>query len=143
VQFLNGGANLGAPATCTPAGATTNSAGNFVGASCTAQLTTTLSSLPPGFYTPTPRGTPFVIVGWLAAAMAAFSLLAAMLLAARRRQFAYAGLLLAIVAAGVIAGCGGSSGGGGGGTPRSLTAKYSGDTNYAGSTSSAVTVTIH
>jgi hypothetical protein len=26
---------------------------------------------------------------------------------------------------------------------RSITAKYSGDTNYAGSTSSAVTITIH
>jgi len=142
VQFLSAGTNLGAPATCTPAGATTNNSGNFVGASCTAKLTTSLSSLPPGFYTPQPRPTPLVIVGWLAALLAALSFLAAMRQAARRKQLAYAGLVLALIATGVIAGCGGSSSTTNGGHTENISAKYSGDTNYGGSTSSAVSITI-
>lgn len=142
VQFLNGGSNLGAAATCTPAPSTTDSSGKFVGASCTAKLTTTLSSLPPGFFTPQPRGTPLIIVGWLAAVLAVLSFVTALRLAARRRQFAYAALVLALIATGVIAGCGGGISSTGGGNTRSITAKYTGDTNYAGSTSSVVSITI-
>jgi hypothetical protein len=143
VQFLSGGSNLGSAATCTPAGATTDINGNFVGASCTAKLTTTLSALPPVFFRPQPRATPWIIVAWLAALLALLSFVIATLQATRRRRFAYAGLILAFVATAAIAGCGGGSGGGGGGgTPRSLSAKYAGDTNYAGSTSTAVTVTL-
>jgi hypothetical protein len=48
-----------------------------------------------------------------------------------------------LIAFAVLAGCGGgSSSGAGGGSTRSITAKYSGDANYGGSTSSAITVTI-
>jgi len=48
-----------------------------------------------------------------------------------------------LIAAAAIAGCSGSSGGGGGGgSTRSLTAHYSGDTNYAASTSPARVITV-
>ena len=71
----------------------------------------------------------------------------AMIVATRRKQYAYAGLVLMLIAASSIAGCSGGSsnsggGGGGGGSSRSISAKYSGDTNYAASTSAAVTVTV-
>ncbi len=63
---------------------------------------------------------------------------------ARRRSWrALLGLIVfAFIVSGAIA-CGGdsSSGGGSGGTA-SITAKYSGDTNYTASTSTAVTVTV-
>ena len=140
VQFLNGGANFGAAVPCTPAAAT-----GSAGASCTAQLpATALSALPPRIIDQRPPKTPFVILAWLMAALAMFSLVLVTKLAARRRAYAYAGLAFILIAAAALAGCGGGSsgGGGGGGTPRSISAKYSGDTNYAGSTSSAVTVTI-
>jgi hypothetical protein len=58
----------------------------------------------------------------------------------KRLGYAAAGLILfACVAAG-IAGCSGS--GGGGPHTDSITAVYSGDANYTGSTSSATPVTI-
>jgi hypothetical protein len=63
----------------------------------------------------------------------------------KRIGYAAAGLVLfACVAAG-IAGCSGSGsgGGGGGGSARSITATYAGDSNYTGSTSAVVTVTVH
>jgi hypothetical protein len=136
VQFLNGGGNLGAAVTCTPAGATNNA-----GASCTAKLTTALSALPPGFLEPPARVSPPIVLIWLAAVLALICLALAMRLAGRRRVFAYAGFaLFAVVSAG-LAGCGGGSGGT---TSRTVTvsAKYSGDTNYAASTASGTTVTI-
>ena len=146
VQFKNGTANLGAAATCTPAGANFSGA-NPVFALCTAQLTTTLSALPPGlFVEPRPRNTPFVIVTLLAAAMAVLSFLLAVKMDARRRRFAYAGAAFAMIAVAALAGCSGSSGsggggGGGGGSSRSITAAYSGDTNYSSSSgSTSVTV---
>src|SRR6266568_3791166 len=142
VQFLNGSSNLGSAATCTPAGATTNSSGTFVGASCTAALTTTLSSLPPGFIDLRPRSTPFVLLAWLAAVLAIFSFLMAVKLAARRKQYAYAGLAFFLMAAVALAGCSGTGSSSGGGSSRSISAKYSGDTNYAGSTGST-TITVH
>jgi hypothetical protein len=145
VQFLNGGASLGSAQKCVPSGATTDSAGNFIGASCTVTLRMTLSALPPGIIDVRPPKTPLVILAWLMAALAMFSFLLSMKLAARRRAYAYAGLAFFLIAAATLAGCGASSsggGGGGGGSSRSISAKYSGDTNYAGSTSSTVTVTI-
>jgi len=143
VQFLNGSSNLGAAATCTPAGATTNSSGTFVGASCTATLTTALSSLPPGFIDYSPRDTPVVLLAWLAAVLAMFSFLMAVKLAARRKQYAYAGLAFFLMAAVALAGCSGaSSSSRGGGSSRTISAKYSGDSNYAGSTGST-TITVH
>src|SRR6266480_2146113 len=42
VQFSNGSTNVGAPATCTPKGASASA-----GASCTATLSTTISAVPP------------------------------------------------------------------------------------------------
>jgi hypothetical protein len=141
VQFLSGGVNLGSAATCTPAGATTGNSGNFVGASCTAKLTTNLSSLPPGFLRPQPRATPFVIVAWLSALLGLISFFIAMWQAARRRQFAYAALVLAAIAITAIAGCGGG-GSTTNRTTRTITAKYGGDANYANSTSSGVTITL-
>jgi hypothetical protein len=140
VQFLSGGSNLGAATTCTPTGATSSAS-----ASCTAKLTTTLSSLPPGIIRLRPRNTPFVLLAWLAAVLAMFSFLMAVnvKLATPRRQYAYAGLAFFLMAAAVLAGCSGaSSSSGGGGTTRSITANYSGDTNYSASTSSAITITI-
>jgi hypothetical protein len=60
----------------------------------------------------------------------------------KRVGYAAAGLILfACIAAG-IAGCSGSGGGGGGSHTDSITAVYSGDANYTGSTSSATPVTI-
>jgi len=145
VQFLNGGANLGAAATCTPKAANGN-ATPPVNASCTAQLTTTLSSLPPGFLGDSrPRQTPLVILTWLAAALALLSFLVAARMAAGRRRYAYAGAAFFLIAAATLAGCGGSSssgGGGGGGAARTITAKYSGDANYGSSTSNSITITI-
>jgi len=138
VQFMNRSSNLGAAAaTCTPAGATSSA-----GASCTATLTTAISSLPPGIIDIRPRNTPFVFLAWLAAVLAMLSLVLAAKLAARRKQYAYAGLAFFLMAAAAIAGCGGGSSSSGGGSSRSITAKYGGDTNYAGSTGST-TITVH
>jgi subtilase family serine protease len=138
VQFMNGSSNLGAAAaTCTPAGATSSA-----GASCTATLTTAISSLPPGIIDTRPRNTPFAFLAWLAAVLAMLGFVLAAKLAARRKQYAYAGLAFFLMAAAAIAGCGGGSSSSVGGSSRSVTAKYSGDTNYAGSTGSA-TITVH
>ncbi len=143
VQFLNGGANLGAAVTCTPAGAS-----SATSASCTATLTTMLSSLPPGFISEPRPTTPYAPVAWLAAFIAALLALLSFGLATRlsehRRPYVYAGLVLSLAAV-AFAGCGGGGSGssGGGGSSRSITAHYSGDTNYAASTSSPATVTVH
>jgi subtilase family serine protease len=141
VQFKNGSTNLGVAAPCAPAGATSSA-----GASCTAQLTTTLSALPPGFFVgPQPRNTPFIVVTLVAAMLTILSLVLALKLSGRRRCFAYAGAVFAVIAAAALAGCSGGSsgggGGGGGGSARTISAAYSGDTNYATSSGSA-TVTV-
>jgi hypothetical protein len=54
-----------------------------------------------------------------------------------RTAYAYAAIGLFLIATATLAGCSGASnggGGGGGGSARTITAKYSGDTNYATST---------
>jgi subtilase family serine protease len=140
VQFMNGTSTLGAAATCTPtagAGSTT--------AFCTATLTTALSFLAPP---PEPRQiprwpmAPMWITAWVL--FLAFLLSLKRLPLAKRRGYVYAGLLLfACVAAG-IAGCSGMK-------PTttvtphtdSITAVYSGDTTFATSTSTAVSISIH
>lgn len=142
IQFKNGSTNLGAAATCTPTGATSSA-----GASCTAQLTTTLSALPPEFFTrPRPRNTPFVILTIVAAMLAMLNLILAAKMASQRRRFAWASTAFALIAAAALAGCSGSAntggGGGGGGSARTISAGYSGDTNYA-SSSGSTTVTVH
>ena len=142
VQFFSGSTSLGM-ATCAPTAAN-NTATPSVAAFCTASLPATISSLPPGFDL-RPRNTPLVILAWAATLLAILSFIRGVQPAVRRRQYAYAGVIFVLIAA-AIAGCGGGSsgggGGGGGGSSRSLTAKYSGDTNYATSTSTAVTVTV-
>jgi hypothetical protein len=139
VQFQNGSANLGtAAATCKSTGATSTTS-----ASCTASLTTALSALPPGIINVRPPTTPFVFLAWLAIALAMIAFMLSMIGAAKRKQYAYAGAAFFLIAATVLAGCGGgSSSSSSSGSTRSITAKYSGDTNYVGSTSSAITVTI-
>jgi subtilase family serine protease len=147
VQFLSGTSNLGTAATCTPVGAT-----KTADASCTAKLTTALSSLPTGIINVRPRGTPFVLLAWIAAALAMLSFVLGTLLAARRKQYAYACLAFFLISAAALAGCGssatsagsssGSGSGSSAGSARTITAKYSGDTNYAASTSAAVTITV-
>jgi len=62
--------------------------------------------------------------------------------AAYRRAYACAVLLLLVGLAAGLGGCGGYGGGGGGVHYDSITAVYSGDATYAGSTSSAITVTV-
>jgi hypothetical protein len=113
---------------------------------------TTLSLLTPPSGSNRAPGSPFGPM-WIVAGL----LLAAILLGLSRlrvapltRRLGYActgALLFACLAAG-IAGCGGgsSSGGGGGGgtTPHTdtITAVYSGDATYAGSTSAAVSISV-
>jgi subtilase family serine protease len=148
VQFMNGSTALGAAAACTPTAAVTTGS-NPTTASCKATLTTTLSFLKPPS---APRHIPRSPVGllWIAAAL----LLMTFLLSLRRmplaqhRGYAYAGLLLFACLVAGIAGCSGakssSSGNSGGGSSHtdSITGVYSGDSNYAASTSTAVAVTI-
>lgn len=137
VQFLSNGTNLGSAATCTPAAATSST-----GASCTATLTTALSALPPGFLVPAVPHTPWVPLVWMAAALALLCLTLATRFRGKRRAVAFAGFVL-LAASGAAVGLAGCSGAGGS-SPHtaSVTAKYSGDTNYASSTSAAATVTI-
>ena len=137
IQFSNGATNLGAAVTCTPSGATASA-----GASCTAKLTTTLSVLiPPIGIDNRWRWTP---LEWFAALMAMMALaLFALTMGMRgpRRGYAYGLIALFLIASATLAGCGGGSSGGGGGSTRTISAKYSGDTNYATSTGSG-TVTV-
>jgi subtilase family serine protease len=143
VQFFSGSTSLGS-ATCTPTPAD-NVDTPSVAAFCTASFSATISSLPPGFDL-RPRNSPLVILAWAATLLAILSFMRAVQPEVRRRQYTYAGVIFVLIAAAAIAGCGGGSsgggGGGGGGSSRSLTAKYSGDTNYATSTSAAVTITV-
>jgi hypothetical protein len=144
VQFMNGTTALGSPATCTPTAGTSTTPGT-----CTATLMTTLSHLPPPPTTPTRQlpSFPAAPLSMLAAILLiAFVVTAKRLRLPKRLVYASVGLLLFVCVAAGIAGCGGgssSSGGGGGGTHTdSITAVYSGDANYAGSTSTAVSITV-
>lgn len=141
VQFKNGGTSLGGPVTCTPAGATAT-----VGASCTAMLTTAISALyPPAGNRPRVPSMPLIpsIVALVCALL--FALGWGWMPGPRRRAYAYAGLVAFALLAVGIAGCGGGSsgGGGGGGNIRNITAVYAGDTNYAGSTSPNLPITVN
>ena len=145
VQFKNGSSNLGAAAMCTPTPFNTNTGASAL---CTATLMTTLSEgVPLGRpeVRSWPRGpvAPVVIVLLLMVMLATY-VATRRAPASTRLRYAAAGLILfACVAAG-IAGCSGGGGGGGGGGSHadSITATYSGDANYTGSTSAAVTVTV-
>jgi len=143
VQFKNGSSNLGAAVNCTPT-AFSGTANAF----CTATLSTPLSEFIP-FTQPRMRIRQIRVLplGIVALLLVILLGMQRRLSIGRRVGYAAAGLvLLASVAAG-IAGCSGSGsgggGGGGGGSPRSITATYAGDSNYSGSTSPAITVTVH
>ena len=138
VQFFNGNASLGT-ANCVATGASSDSNGNLIGASCTATLTTSAAAL----YPPKTRGPwptlPLWPVVLAALSIVLFALGLRWMPETRRRAYAYAGLLaFAVLAAGMAAGCGG--GGGGSSNTLNVKATYAGDTNYAASTSATTTI---
>jgi subtilase family serine protease len=151
VQFMNGTAPLGTAATCTPTAGTASTPGT-----CTATLTTALALLtPPAGPTNISHRPPFGPVGPSGPIGIVAGLLFATLLLSlgrlrvasptKRLGYACAGALLLVCLAVGIAGCGGSSSS----TPPpptphtdSITAVYSGDGTYAGSTSAAVTISV-
>jgi subtilase family serine protease len=135
VQFKNGGNSIGAAVNCVPAAATTTA-----GASCTATLPTTLSFLAPPIVPRQMPPTPTIPIWILAFLLLIVFLLGRRYVPAGRRGVALASLVLLALAAAGIAGCGSS--GGGGGRTASITAVYSGDSNYSTSTSAAVPVAI-
>ena len=135
IQFQSGSTNLGAPVACTPSGANANG-----GASCLAQLTTTVSALyPPILRDPRPT-LPLLPLLFALLSVVLYALGWRWMPEKQRRTYAYAGFLaFALLAAG-IAGCGGGGGGGGGHTA-TIKASYVGDTNYAAS-SGTTTITV-
>jgi subtilase family serine protease len=147
VQFMNGTQALGTAAACTATAGTSTTPGT-----CAATLSTALSNLPPGLLNPAKRTPRVPPTAPLALASCILALLVLVITrrtgAPARRRLAYAfacALLLVGIAAG-FEGCGGSSSTGGGGGPTthvdSITAVYSGDATYVGSTSAAVAVTV-
>ncbi len=148
VQFMNGTQALGSPATCTATAGTATTQGT-----CKATLSTALSNVPPGFFTPANRAPKVPPAAPLTLSLVTCILALLLIVAMRRnnvparRRIAYVcacALVLIGVAAG-FAGCGGGSSSGGG-TPTthvdSITAVYTGDNTYVGSTSPAVAVTV-
>jgi hypothetical protein len=138
VQFLNGGAAITGNVSYK---GTTGAASSTGAASCTATLSTTLAQiyLPPA----APRNFHFRTVPLLLLAVYLTFLLLPLRWAPRhrRRAFTYAGIGAFLLLAAGFAGCGSS--GGSNARTASITAKFSGDTNYAGSTTPSVaTVTI-
>ena len=139
VQFKNGATTLSTAVTCAPTDATTTTS-----ASCTATLTTTLSFLAPPFVPNQRPSIPTVPVLIVTCLLLMLFLLSQWSRPARRLGFALASLVLFVLLVTGIAGCGGGSSGGvgGGAKTRSITAVYSGDANYAGSTSTSASITI-
>ena len=137
VQFNNGSSALGTAVMCTPTAATTTAA-----AFCTATLTTTLS-----FMTPPSGPSRFPNFRYQPVLVTALLLLVAFLFFVNkvsptyRRRFTYVSLLLLVFVLTGLAGCSGP--GSGSGRIDNITAVYSGDTNYTGSTSPATPVTIN
>jgi subtilase family serine protease len=141
VQFKNGGTAISGTVNYTGTSGMRSSSGQ---ASCTATLTTSLSEFVPLAKPRTRPQVPALPLGIVSVLLIAFLAMQRRLSIGKRIGYAAAGLILfACVAAG-IAGCSGSGGGGGGGGSHtdSITAVYSGDANYTGSTSSAASVTI-
>lgn len=133
VQFSNGSTTLGAAVNCVPTGADLTKT-PIVPAFCTATLSTPISFIAP----PSGPNNRRISFEWLAALLA-LAAMALLILSTRlqkpRRAYAYAAITLFLIASATLAGCSGSSSsGGGGGNARTITAKYSGDTNYATST---------
>jgi hypothetical protein len=150
VQFRNGSTAISGTVSYSGTSGAASASGK---ASCTATLTTSLSQLVP-LNRPQPRLRMPTIPLWVVAVLAILLLTLAQHAARLQRKwprlgnrlgYAAAGLLLFACLAASFAGCSGSkssSGGGGGSRTDSITAVYSGDANYAGSTATAVSVTI-
>jgi len=139
VQFQNGGANIGAAVTCTPAGAAFSNGALTAGASCTATATTTISALfPPPNDNPRPT-VPLLPTLFALLSVVLFALGWRWMPEKRRRTYAYAGFLAFALLAIGIAGCGGGSSNGR--HTVTIKASYVGDTNYAAS-SSTTTITV-
>jgi len=143
VQFKNGSSNLGSAVTCVPTSGAASTTGN---ASCTATLSTALSELVPFAKPRTRPQVPVLPLGIVSVLLIALLAMQRRLSIGKRLGYALAGLILFAGVAAGVAGCSGSGGGGGGGGggshTDSITAVYGGDTNYTGSTSSAVPVTV-
>ena len=139
VQFMNGYTALGAAQTCSAVSGATSP-------TCKATLTTTLAFLVPPSgpqRMPTLHVQPIFLV--LAVVLLILFILGLPRMPGRYRR-AYASivfLLLVGCALGMVA-CGGGYGGGGTGGVHydTITAVYSGDTTYAGSTSPSITITV-
>jgi hypothetical protein len=138
VQFFNGSTMITGNVVLTPF--RPNSFFLQGAATLTATLTTTLSAVPSAGPTRTPnllRPVPLTLFA-LGALLCLFVLRYA---SANRRRYAYVGLIFAVLMLAGMAACGGGGGGGHAHTD-TITAKYSGDTNYTGSTSTAVMITV-
>jgi Pro-kumamolisin, activation domain/Bacterial Ig-like domain (group 3) len=144
IQFMNGTQALGSPVNCTSKAGTASAGGT-----CTASLSPTLSNVPPAFFKPsrTPRTPPVAPLAIVSCVMALLLFMATRRTSApalRRLAYTFAAMLMLVGIATAFAGCGG--GGSSSTTPTthvdSITAVYSGDPTYAGSTSAAVAVTI-
>lgn len=141
IAFFNGASQLGGSVVV--AGRVDPNTGF---AQATASLTTKLSDLPApvGVSQRAPKQLRRHV--WFVACLAVVLLLRFIATSKKRRVYAYTALPFALLLAGGIASCGGGggTGGGGGGGQHtdSITAIYSGDTNYKASSSSAVMVTV-
>jgi hypothetical protein len=142
VQFSNGSTALGAAVTCKPTGFNQTTG---TGAFCTATLTTNISFIaPPANPENRPRWMPFEWIAALFALAAIVLFIFTGRMQKPRRAYAYAAIALFLIASATLVGCSGGSGGGGvgGGTSRTISAKYSGDANYAAGNAGTTTVTI-
>jgi subtilase family serine protease len=139
LTFFNGSTQLGNPVTV--AGSFSTAAPGF--AQATASLVTTLSNLPaPVGLNRRPLNLRIYPVWITSFFIAILCLLALAALRRGLRVSAYSAVVLVLLLTGTIGGCGSSGGGGGGGGHNdTITAKYSGDANYAAS-QSTVTVTV-
>jgi len=142
VQFKNGSTVIGGTVTYAGTSGILTSSGQ---ASCTATLTASLSEFVPLAKPRRRPQVPMLPLGIVSVLLVAFLAMQRRLSIGKRLGYAAAGLILFAGIAAGIAGCSGSSSGGGGGGGShtdSITAVYSGDANYVGSTSSAAPVTI-
>jgi hypothetical protein len=138
VQFFSGSTPLSGNVVLTPF--KPNSFFLQGAATLTATLTTSLSSLPVAGPTKTPNS-----LGRYPLALFTLGTLLCLFLlrktSANRRRYAYVGLTLAVFMLAGMAACGGGGGGGHAHTD-SITAKYGGDTNYTGSTSAPLIISV-
>jgi hypothetical protein len=138
VTFTSNGNTIGT-GTCTPTGPTSTT-----GASCTASLTTAISSLyPPPSGRPGTPNFPRIPVIVALLSLLLFLLGLRFVPQTRKRAYTYAGLLVIALLVGVVAGCGGGGGGSSGGSgTRTIGAAYGGDTNYKASTATPVPIIV-